>query len=82
MINTLLYTKKLEAVGLTREVAEAHVEILVEVVENNFATKDDLKQAVKDLRHEIRELESRLVIRLGAVMGAMFTIFFAVLKLT
>jgi len=63
MINTLLYTKKLEAVGLAREVAEAHVEMVNEIMDTNFATKQDLK-----------ELEYKLVIRLTAIMGAMFTL--------
>lgn len=81
MFNTLLYTKRLEAVGLTREVAEAHVELLAEVVETNLATRDDLSVLAKELRHEMREMESRLIIKMGAMMGAMFTIFFALIKL-
>lgn len=71
MFNTLLYTKKLEGVGVTRKIAEAHVEILSEVVETKLATKDDLSQLGKDLRHEMREMESRIVIRLGGLMFLM-----------
>ncbi len=68
MINTLLYTKKLEAVGLTRDEAEAHVQILAEVIEVSLATKHDLK-----------ELEYRLIIRLGTLTAALLTVFAAII---
>lgn len=41
MFNSLKYAKKLEDAGVTREQAEAHVQILTEVMETNFATKHD-----------------------------------------
>jgi hypothetical protein len=51
MINTLRYTKSLEAVGVSREQAEAHVLILAEVFENNVATKQDLKEQSQLFEH-------------------------------
>lgn len=67
MFNTLHYTKKLEAAGITREQAEAHVQIIAEIVEDDVATKQDLK-----------DLEYRLIIKLSTILGAMVTLAIAV----
>ena len=66
MFNTLQYAKKLEAVGLSREQAEAHIQIIAEIIEGDVATKQDLK-----------ELEYRLVIKLSAILGAIVTLAIA-----
>ncbi len=68
MFNTLKYTKKLESVGITREQAEAHIQIIAEIVEEDVATKNDLK-----------DLENRLVIKLSAILGGMITLAIAVI---
>lgn len=68
MFNTLKYTKKLEGVGIAREQAEAHIQIIAEIVEDDVATKHDLK-----------ELENRLVIKLSAILGGMITLAIAVI---
>ncbi len=44
MFNTLLYTKKLMAAGLSREQAEAHVEMVTELLEESLVTKDDFEK--------------------------------------
>jgi hypothetical protein len=67
MFNTLHYTKKLEAAGISREQAEAHVQIIAEIVEDDVATKKDL-----------RDFEYRLVFRLSTVIGAVITIVIAI----
>ena len=46
-LDTLGYCKRLEAVGVPREQAEVHTQILTEVM-SQVATKDDLKE------HEVR----------------------------
>ena len=56
--NTLLYVKKLRAAGFSQEQAEAQAEALVEIIDENLSTKRDLK-----------ELESRLIIRLGTLIA-------------
>ena len=67
MFNTLLYTKRLEAAGFSRLQAEAQIQIIAEIVEGELATKRDLK-----------ELEYRLIIKLGTIatisIAAMATI--------
>lgn len=74
MINTLEYAKKLERAGVSRRQAEAHIQIISQVVEVDMATKQDL-----------RELEYRLTIRICTIMGGITTtligIAIAILKL-
>jgi hypothetical protein len=67
MFDTLRYSRVLEAAGVSRDQAEAHVKIIAEIVENDLATKQDL-----------RELEYRLIIKLSAILGTMITIAIAV----
>lgn len=67
MFNTLKYARKLEEVGVSRDQAEAHVQIIAEIIEGDVATKQDLK-----------ELEYRLIIKLGAVVGTIMTLAIAV----
>ncbi|MES2964830.1 MAG: DUF1640 domain-containing protein [Bdellovibrionota bacterium] len=67
MFDTLRYSKVLEAAGVSRDQAEAHVKIIAEIVEDDLATKQDLK-----------ELEYRLIIKLGALVGAIVTLAIAV----
>ncbi len=74
MFDTLKYSRILEAVGLSREQAEAHIKIIAEIVEDDLATKQD----IKDLKLELNHLEYRLVIKLSAITGAMLTLAIAV----
>lgn len=99
MFNTLLYTKKLEQVGISREQAEMHVQIMAEILEGNLATKQDMQETKQEIRdavqdtqkeiqsikrdffHQLEQVESRLVIRLGMIMGGMFTISLAIIAM-
>lgn len=74
MINTFVYAKKLEEVGVSREQAETHVQMLTEIVEDSLVTK-------QELRHEIQQLEYRLIIKMGAMNAALATIIIASLAL-
>ena len=73
-MNTLKYAKILESAGISRKHAEAHIEIINSVVEDDMATKQDLK-----------ELEYRLTIKIcGIMFGVNTTIVgfaIAILKL-
>ena len=68
MFNTLHYAKMLEAVDFTREQAEACVKILVEIMEDKLASK-----------HDLRELEYRLTIRMGTMFAASIAILTAII---
>lgn len=76
MFNTLKYAKMLEEVGFSREQAETSVSILLEVMEEKLATKQD----VADIRYDIQILESKMTIKLGAMLGATIAIMTALQK--
>src|SRR4051812_38164870 len=65
--DTLKFANTLKAAGVPEKQAEAQA--FAEVIQGNFkdlATKDDLQEVVKDLRHEMRESEQRLTARIDA----------------
>lgn len=74
MINTLKYAKRLEQAGFSREQAEANIQIIAEIVEEDVATKQDIKR----IEDELQKLEYRLVIKISAIVGALITIAIAV----
>lgn len=94
MIDTLTYVKKLEAVGFPREQAELQVQIMADIVDNNYATKGDIKdvrQEIKDVRQEIKDLEvrvnhqfarleDRLTIKLGSITVLGLTVLATIIK--
>jgi len=62
MFNTLRYAKMLEEVGFSREQAETSVKILVEIMEEKLASKQDLQdlnlalhQDINDFKTEVRQ---------------------------
>ena len=76
MFNTLKYAKMLEEVGFSREQAETSIKILLEVMEEKLATKQD----ILDIRSDIHLLESKLTIKLGTMLGAAIAIVTAIQK--
>jgi hypothetical protein len=68
--DTLAYSKKLRAVGFTEEQAEAQAETIKELINEQLATKQDLK-----------ELELRLAVKLGAIVTAGIVVVTALVKL-
>jgi hypothetical protein len=70
VFDTLEYAKKLKAAGFTEQQAEIQAEALADMFENQIATKRDL-----------RELEYRLLIRLGGMLAAAIAIVAAIVKL-
>lgn len=70
MFNTLRYARILENAGIERPQAEAHVQMLAEIIEVDVATKQDL-----------RELEHRLIFKICAIIGSMITLALAIIKL-
>ena len=70
MFNTLKYARMLEAAGFSRSQSEASIKILVEIMEDKLASK-----------HDIKELESRLTLRMGTMLAASIAILTAIIKL-
>ncbi len=65
--DTLTYAKKLKEAGFSERQAEAQAEALHAVVAENLATKHDIEL----LRRDMREMESRITIRMGSlIVGA------------
>lgn len=65
--DTHAYVKKLKAAGVPEIQAEAHVETLVEIVENGLATKIDIhnlrkeiKETKKELKDDIKEVRKEI----------------------
>ena len=58
--DTLTYSKKLQEAGFTARQAEAQAEALREVVEDNLATKRDLKDLEVALRTDLKDSEVAL----------------------
>jgi phage shock protein A len=70
--DTLAYAKKLQEGGFTVQQAEAQTEALRLALEQDLATKQDveslrleLKQDIALLRHELREMEARLEVKMA-----------------
>ncbi len=75
--DTHAYVKKLKAVGFTEEQAEVQAQVFSEVITERLATKAD----IANLQRDLKELEMRLTIRLGALIAASITIVAALVKL-
>ncbi len=74
--DTLKFANKLKAAGLPPEQAEAQAEALAEVIEVNIqdlVTKDDITVSLKDL-------EQRLIIKLGGMMVVAVGVIVALVK--
>jgi hypothetical protein len=90
--DTLRYAQRLQQVGVAREQAEAHAELARDMVIADLATKADLAAAtaaikvdldaaVKDLKSEVKLLEQRMTIKLGAMLAAGIGLVIAAQKL-
>ncbi len=73
-LDTLAYTKALEASGLDRNAAKAHAEALAKHVLPQLVTKQDLEIAIERLEH-------RLTMRMIAIAAALDGILFALTRL-
>ena len=60
MFNALRYTKILEEQGFTEGQAKASIEILIEIMNDQFATKADLKEFQLATKAQFKELQSKL----------------------
>ncbi len=76
MFNSLKYAKQLESVGFNREQAETHVQIMTELMESTFATKQDVRDLEISLRHEMSLIRSEmallraeLIMKLGTIVS-------------
>lgn len=76
--DTLTAARNLQAAGLDPKHADAIVDAMRSAVSEHVATKAD----IRELEQRLREVEQRLLIRLGALLFAGLGLPFAALKLT
>ena len=70
IFDTRAYVQKIKAVDFTEEQAEVQTEAIAELIDEKLATKQDL-----------RELEMRMTVRLGAIQAAGIAIVAALVNL-
>lgn len=58
--DTLAWAKKLEKAGIPSEQAEAQVEMLSDVIEDNVCLKQDLAEVKKDILIEIERVKGSI----------------------
>ncbi len=81
LFDTLAFTKKMTTAGMPPEQAEALAESQAELIENNIATKRDLKdlEDLEDLEvalnRDIKDLENRLLIKITVIVGVIVGLF-------
>jgi hypothetical protein len=66
----------LEEVGFSREQAETSIKILVEIMEDKLASKQD----IRDVLQAIASSELKLTIRMGVILAASVTLMTAVVS--
>lgn len=68
VFDTHAYVKSLQSVGFTEEQAEVQANALKTLVENDLATKQDLKELELRLKHDLTlRLGTMLVVGIGVV---------------
>ena len=72
--DTHAYVKRLKAAGVPEAQAEVHAEAIAELVNEQLATKRDLRELELRLKHD-------LTLRLGAVAVAAVAVVAALVKL-
>jgi len=75
--DTLQYAKKLQKAGFTEEQAEIQAELaqgqantINNWIDDNLATKQDLKALEESLNNRINEMGYQITIRLGSMIAA------------
>ncbi|MDD5321036.1 MAG: DUF1640 domain-containing protein [Methylococcales bacterium] len=79
--DTHSFVKKLKAVGFTEEQAEVFASEQARLIEGKLATKNNLVELENNLRRDMRELEYRIIIKLGGLMAVSITVVATLVKL-
>ena len=86
--DTLVYAKKLKAVGFTEAQAETLAESQAQLIESRLATKQDIalvrrdmKELEASLKRDMKEMEMRMTIRMGILIAASIAIVATLVKL-
>jgi hypothetical protein len=82
--DTLKFANRLKAAGVPDKQAEAEAEVLADALEVNLkdlSTKADLLATKVELQQEMKMLEQRLIIKLGALIAVAIGIVAAPVRL-
>lgn len=79
--DTHSFIKRLTTAGMPESQAEALAAEQSRLIEDRLATRDDLERLHLELQRDMRELELRLTIKLGALIAASVGIVAALVKL-
>ena len=79
-VDTLAYSKHLEAAGIDRQAPEAQAEALTKYVLPDLVTKADLTATKTELEQAIERSEHRLTLRVIGIVGAFNAALFALLR--
>jgi len=79
--DTHSFVKKLKAVGFTEEQAEVFASEQARLIEDKLATKNDLIELENNLQRDMRELEYRIIIKLGSLMAVSIAVVATLVKL-
>lgn len=72
----------LEDVGFSRDQAETSIKILVEIMEDKLASKQDMKELESKMDLRFSQLEYKLTLRMGTMLAASIAILTAIQKFT
>lgn len=78
--DTLALVDKLKTAGFDQKQAEAVIRVIADA-QDALATKDDLKHEIEFLRRDLKELEQRIIIKLGALITLAIGVVAALVKL-
>jgi len=80
--DTLQFVQTLEDVGVDRQQATAIAQAVRDShAAAELATKSDLREFKAEMKVEMRELEMRLMLKLGSLMVILMGLMLAILKL-
>ena len=79
--DTHAFVKDLTRAGMPEEQAEVLARSQAALIDDNLATKQDLKEMEPAARQDLKELELRLTIRLGSMMVVAVGVVAALVKL-
>lgn len=80
--DTLAYVKKLVFVGVSKKQAEAQAEALASLVNENLATKQDIKELdlkIEGVKKDIELSKRDIIIKLTSILGTMIIVCFTIL---
>ncbi len=67
IVNVFGYAEKLEKSGFTKSQAEASLQVLVEVMNQEFATKEDMRMLSQQVHSEVEVLRNEMHSEIGSL---------------